>query len=488
MLRQGLSQQLRLTPQLQQAIRLLTLSRAELDAELTAAIESNPLLERDEDDTGPVEPAADTAETAFDPAPGEAAASDDSGPGRAEVELVHSVGEDEDFSYGSGGGGSASYEGGEHDPDETGGWEARATQPEGLHQHLLAQVDLLRLSPLERALAETLIGLMDEDGYLRESPEALAAELPPELNADPGRIETVRHLLQGLDPAGLLSRDLGDCFAAQLRALPEQGEAHALALTLAQQHLEALARSDRARLCERLGATPELFKAALALLAALNPRPAASYSDAPVEYVVPDVLVERSQGRWKVFLNPAGQPSLRVNRHYARLAQGRGAAQTYLRDHLREARWLLHSLKSRAETMLKVSECIVREQSAFLEFGPVAMRPLTMRMVADAVGMAESTISRVTTRKYLGTPRGTFELKYFFSSGLANAEGGETSSHAIRAQLKQLIAQENKGAPLSDQALSEVLGARGIHVARRTVAKYREAMNIPPSSERLRPS
>jgi RNA polymerase sigma-54 factor len=224
-------------------------------------------------------------------------------------------------------------------------------------------------------------------------------------------------------------------------------------------------------------------------LRGLNPRPGREYSAEPIEYVVPDILATRVEGRWRVALNPVGQPALRINRHYARLARAaaNGSARDYLRDHLREARWLLKSLRSRGETLLKVAQAIVREQSGFLEFGNEAMRPLTLREVAQETGLHESTVSRVTTRKYLATPRGTFELKHFFSSSLATTEGGAASSHAIRAMIRKLVAEEGPGAPLSDQAMADALKARGIAVARRTVAKYREAMNIPPSSERGRP-
>jgi RNA polymerase sigma-54 factor len=478
-LRQGLSQQLRLTPQLQQAIRLLTLSRVELEAELGVAIESNPLLERADEEPTQTEPQPALG------VPDPWQARDSSGAAEPEREnSIDSGGADRgDFDLpGNVAWGQAGGEG-----DDSDAWETRAAAPLGLHQHLLNQLDLLRLSPRERGLAQALIALMDEDGYLRELPEALLAQVPAELHPDPGSIEAVRHQIQALDPVGVLSRDLGDCLAAQLRALPPDTPGLALAQTLASGHLTELPRCDRARLAARLGTSPEHLREALALLQRLDPRPAAAFSELPVEYVVPDVIARREQGCWRVALNPAGQPSLRLNRHYERLARARGAAQGYLREHLREARWLLNSLRSRAETLLKVSECIVREQSGFLEFGPEAMRPLTLREVAEVVGLAESTVSRVTTRKYLATPRGTFELKHFFCSALANIEGGSTSSHAIRALIRKFIAEENKPTPLSDQSLTERLAERGISVARRTVAKYREAMNIPPSSERARP-
>jgi RNA polymerase sigma-54 factor len=255
----------------------------------------------------------------------------------------------------------------------------------------MSQLDLLHLRPRERAIADTLIAQMDEDGYLRDPPEALAAQMPAELHADAELVEAVRHRVQALDPVGIVSRDLGDCFAAQLRAMDPNVPGCALALVLVTRHLMELPRCDRAKLAARLGTDTDSLREALGLLERLDPKPAAAFTDAPVEYVVPDVIVRRERGVWRVSLNPAGQPSLRLNRHYERMARGRGAAQTYLREHLREARWLLNSLQSRADTMLRVSECIVREQTGFLEFGPEAMRPLTLREVAELVGLAEST-------------------------------------------------------------------------------------------------
>jgi RNA polymerase sigma-54 factor len=479
-LRQGLSQQLRLTPQLQQAIRLLTLSRLELEAELSAAIESNPLLER------PEEAPPDPEQAPRERIERTAGASDDR-PQREGPENGADDGGGSDYGELDLGNGAAWGSGG-HDGEDNDAWETRAAAAPSLHEHLMSQLDLLHLRPRERAIADMLIALMDEDGYLREAPEALLAQMPEELHADADIVEALRHRVQSLDPVGILSRDLGDCLAAQLRAMDEETPCRAVALALVTQHLKDLPRCDRAKLAARLGTDTDCLRGALALLERLVPRPAAAFTDAPVEYVVPDVIARRERGLWRVTLNPAGQPSLRLNRHYERLARARGAAQAYLREHLREARWLLNSLQSRADTLLRVSECIVREQAGFLEFGPEAMRPLTLREVADLVSLAESTVSRVTTRKYIATPRGTFELKHFFSSALTNREGGSTSSHAIRALIKKLIAEENKPTPLSDQAPAELLVGRGINVARRTVAKYREAMNIPPSSERARPA
>jgi RNA polymerase sigma-54 factor len=350
-LRHGLSQQLRLTPQLQQAIRLLTLSRLELEAELSAAIERNPLLERPEE--AAPDPPEPRAEGRLERATG--GTSDESGSGAEERARDDSAPDYGDLDTGT------SWGSGSQDPDGEGDtWETRAAAAPSLHEHLMSQLDLLHLRPRERAIADTLIALMDEDGFLRDPPEALAAQMPEELHADAELVEAVRHRVQALDPVGIVSRDLGDCFAAQLRAMDPDLPGCALALTLVTRHLMELPRCDRAKLAARLGTDTDSLREALGLLERLDPKPAAAFTDAPVEYVVPDVIVRRERGVWRVSLNPAGQPSLRLNRHYERMARGRGAAQTYLREHLREARWLLNSLQSRADTMLRVSECIVR--------------------------------------------------------------------------------------------------------------------------------
>lgn len=480
-LKLGLSQQLRLTPQLAQAIRLLQLSRLELDAEISQALESNPLLERtDEDDPTP-EPADGNGEAEeFAEAPAHDDVQIEAGPESAEVGDAD-VTLDFDFNWSSGGG-----EPSDDEADEA--YETRSLRGESLQEHLHAQINLERLSPRDHAIAEVLIAAVDDDGYLREPIDALQAALRPEFHVGADEIDAVRHLMQRMEPVGACSRDLRECLLAQLDMLPEDTPGRAIARTLADAHLEDLRRVPLDQIAAQLRVTAAELERASALLRGLNPRPGGEFSAEPIEYVTPDILATRLDGRWKVALNPAGQPALRINRHYARLARAaaNGSARDYLREHLREARWLLKSLKSRGETLLKVAQAIVREQSGFLEFGSEAMRPLTLREVAQTTGLHESTVSRVTTRKYLATPRGTFELKHFFSSALATTEGGSASSHAIRAMIKKLVADEGPQ-PLSDQAMADALKSRGIAVARRTVAKYREAMNIPPSSERGRP-
>jgi RNA polymerase sigma-54 factor len=299
----------------------------------------------------------------------------------------------------------------------------------------------------------------------------------------------VRRQLQRFDPAGVGSIDLPDCLRAQLDQFDPSTPHRDLALKIVEHELELLARNDMGKLARRLHASEEDTTAAAILIRSLDPRPGAALDTTPVEYVAPDVYARKENTRWRVFLNPDSQPKLSLNQHYCGLiARARSDDASWMRGQLQEARWLIKSLESRAETLLKVAEAIVRRQSAFLDYGPEAMQPLVLREVAEEVGMHESTISRVTTRKYIHTPRGTYELKYFFSSGVATEDGGSASATAIQAMLRKLVDGEDARKPLSDQALAEELHGKGIQVARRTVAKYREILRIPSSSERQRSS
>lgn len=481
-LKLGISQQLSLTPQLRQAIRLLQLSAAELEIEIREALESNPLLEQDE---GGGEEAAAEGEAMAAPAPaGEEAGADE--PAAAAEQSPHGDDlpewseENEDFSFerprGSGSGTDA----------EGDSLEARTAAPQSLADYLQWQLNLTPLSARDRAIAEALIESLDEDGYLRDPLEAIRDALGPAIHATIEDIEAVRHRLQRFDPPGVASRDLRECLLVQIGLLDPDTPHLALARELADRHLELLAREQQ-RLAGRLGVSADAFAGATALLRGLNPRPGNAVGEIATEYVVPDAYASKHDGRWRVRLNPSCTPSLAVNRDYERLAAvSRGSDGTYLKGRLQEARWLIRSLAQRGDTLLKVAGCIVRQQSAFLDYGPEAMRPLTLREVADEIGVHESTVSRITTRKYLHTPRGTFEFKHFFSVGLATAEGGEASATAIRAMIRKLVDEESPTRPMSDAAIAEELNRRGIAVARRTVAKYREAMNIPASSDRCR--
>lgn len=469
---------LALTPQLRQAIRLLQLSQAELEAELQAAVEANPLLERVESggDEGGAEPLGDEgadergpegADTASD---GEADAATD---GDGEPDPLEAL--DENWSLGS-------EDLGPRMPEEEDGREPASSEP-GLRAHLLWQLHMSLHSPRDLAIGEAIIDALDEDGYLREPLEALAAATGLSPPPDAGELRAVLHHVQQLDPPGCGARDLGECLRLQLALLDPATPGLALARRLAEGHLEALARLPPERLAERLGEPVEAVASASALLRRLDPRPGARHAGAMPEYVQPDAMVLRQHGVWRVRMLHG--PGLRIARHYERLiGRCRQEDDAWLRGQLQEARWLIRALENRSDTLRRVAEAIVRAQSGFLDHGPEAMRPLTLRDIAEELGLHESTISRATTRKYLRTPRGTFEFKHFFGAGLATEHGGAASALAVQALIRRLIAAEPPGKPLSDQALAEQLKAQGIQVARRTVAKYREALGIPPSSER----
>ena len=457
-----LGQSLALTPQLQQAIRLLQLSRMELELELNTALESNPLLDLEEGDDGEeaLESPEAEAESASD-ADGEL----DEQPLDLELDRTD-------------------YRGNANDED---GGEPQDAAVEDLRDHLLWQLNLTPMSPRDRAIATAIIEAVDDDGYLTESDDTIRDALASIYVIAPEEIESVRHRVQRFDPVGVASRNLRECLAVQLDAFDVQTPGLSLAQLLVADHLDSLARQDRTRLCQRLSVGETEFDAALALIRSLTPKPGGGFEGTSAEYVAPDAYARKVNGRWQVSLAPGCQPRLGINEHYAGLiAKARREDANYLKGQLQEARWLIKSLKTRAETMLKVATAIVRAQEAFLEFGPEAMRPLVLKDVADEIGMHESTISRVTTRKFLHTPRGTFEFKYFFSSGVTTVDGGAASATAIQAMIRRLIDEEQAARPLSDQVLASELNRRGINVARRTVAKYREAMNIPSSNDRSR--
>jgi RNA polymerase sigma-54 factor len=485
-----LHQQLTLTPQLQQAIRLLQLSQLELEAELRQIAESNPLLEFAEDAESEAE--ADTpGENGFevpefaarDELPAKPSKDDEESAAAPSEELLPEWEDDRFQGDPSEYAGSSSRANGAEDD----GFEPQNAAPESLQQHLEWQLNLSQFSPREHAIATAIIHALDEDGYLRDGVAAVEAALPAELKATTDEIEAVRQRVQRFDPTGIASLDLRDCLYCQLSQFSLDTPHRELAIRIVNEDLELLARNDIAKIARRLKAAEEHVAAAAALIRSLDPRPGAALDATPVEYVAPDVYARRENGRWQVSLNPDAQPRLGLNQHYCNLiARARGEDATWMKGQLQEARWLLKSLQSRAETLQKVADVIVRRQSAFLDYGPEAMHPLVLREVAEEVGMHESTISRVTTRKYMHTPRGTFELKHFFSSGVATEDGGSASATAIQAMLRKLIMAEDARRPLSDQALAEELHRRGIQVARRTVAKYREAMRIPSSSERVR--
>jgi len=469
-----ISQQLALTPQLQQAIRLLQLSSIELETELREALECNPLLELPEAESprengnGSTNGTANGSETGHN---GENTAST-----REEYEYAEPM----DF-------GAERYGYGTPPNDDFDGSEAQDQEPEDLRDHLLWQLNLTHLSDRDRAIGVILIESIDDDGYLHESNDVLQLSLGHLGDVEVDEIEAMRHRIQHFDPIGVASRNLADCLRVQLDAFDPSTPGLASARVLVNEHLETLARNDRSRLCKQLRTDAQDLDDAIALIRSLDPKPGAQIDPGKTEYAAPDAYAFKQAGRWHVRLSTNSQPKLSINQHYAGLiARARRDDASYLRGQLQEARWLIKSLQARADTLLKVANAIVRAQHGFLEFGPEAMRPLVLRDIAEEIGMHESTVSRVTTRKYLHTPRGTFEFKYFFSSGVSTVDGGAASATAIQAMIRRLIDEENPAKPLSDQSLARELNRRGIEVARRTVAKYREALHIPSSNERSR--
>jgi len=351
-----------------------------------------------------------------------------------------------------------------------------------LRDHLIEQLSVLRVSERDRALVALLIDALDEDGYLTQPLEEIVALLPAEVEVDLEELSIALRHLHNLEPAGVGARSPGECLCLQLRTLPAE-QTRTLALEIAEKHLELLASRDYTRLRAITGADDDALRAAQRLIQGLNPRPGAAFARVEARYVVPDVIVKKTRSTWRASLNPDAMPRLRINRLYAELAAGsRGGSG--LTSQLQEARWLIKNVQQRFETILRVSQAIVDRQRHFLEHGEVAMRPLVLREIAQTLGLHESTISRVTTQKFMATPRGTFELKYFFGSHVATDAGGAASSTAIRALIKQLVSAEDPKTPLSDARIAQVLGEQGIVVARRTIAKYRESLQIPPVNQR----
>lgn len=471
-----LGQSLTLTPQLRQAIRLLQLSSVELETEINQALESNPLLDRPDDQPSdePDDREQSDRERIADESP-ESTAEPAQEADYADLEQDWSLSDSYSGALGSGSSSDSDLD------------ERQEARPETLGEHLIWQLGLTPLSDKDQAIGLILIDALDSDGYLRESEEALIATLASSWQVTREEIEAVRHLIQHFDPIGVASRDLADCLGVQLRMLSADTPGRDLALRLVVECLDTLPKQSTEKLAHRLGTDVEEVGCALDLLRSLDPRPGGQLSPSAPEYVVPDAIAYRHHGQWHVRLGSASAPRLGINRHYQSLiATASREDAGYLRGQLQEAKWLIRALETRAETLIKVARYIVEHQSAFLDHGPEAMRPLVLRQVAEDVGLHESTISRVTTRKFLDTPRGTFELKYFFSSALATEDGGAASSTAIQAMIRRLVDAEDACRPLSDARLTEELKREGVTVARRTVAKYREAMNIPSSSERQR--
>jgi RNA polymerase sigma-54 factor len=469
-----LGQQLTMTPQLQQAIRLLQLPALELQAHIRELLETNVMLEPMEEGH---EEGLDTTtlEHAAAPEPTEAR---EEGPRENAVEVL-----DDGWGEHSVGPAETPWSGDDDDRQQ----EFADSAGQSLQEYLLWQLELVKLEPRALAIARAIVDAISDDGYLTEPLEEIANTLRPEIHCEPAEVVAALTDVQALDPPGVGARSVGECIELQLRQLDPGIPGFNAAIEIARHHLERIAGRELAVVKRELRASDEELASALALVRSCHPRPGATVSAGSAEYVVPDVFVRRTEHGWAVEINSATLPRVRLNQSYASLI-GRNSTHATMRAQLQEARWLLKSLEIRHETLIKVARSIVERQTAFLEHGEEHMRPMILKDIAEAIGMHESTISRVTSGKYMHTPRGVFELRFFFSSHVEGADGSGTSSTAIRAKIKKLVKDETADSPLSDGRIAELLSAEGIPVARRTVAKYREAMGIPPSNERRRAS
>jgi len=500
-----IGQHLAMTPQLQQAIRLLQLSSLELQAEVQEALESNAMLEVDEDHDTPAANDLNTEnlvdettisasrEAAADQASAGDAVSETRSNDEGEVNIDGSeiptelaVDTDWDSIYTNNSPSSTQDHGGASDFDI----DSRNPTKETLQDHLSWQLNLTPLSDIDRAIGVEIIDAVGPDGMLTTTVEDIFDSLtlslaPYDLEFD--EVEAVLHRIQQFDPLGVAAIDLQDALMIQLKALPRTDSVRA-ALRIVHKHLNLLAAQDLKALKRRTRLKESEISEAVLIIQSLNPRPGDQISNSDAEYIVPDVQVRKIEGRWVVELNSESAPKLRINQDYASLIKraDNSSTNTYLRDNLQEAKWFLKSLQSRNETLMKVATKIVELQQQFLEIGAEGMKPMVLHDIAEAVGMHESTISRVTTHKYIHTPQGVFELKYFFSSHVGTEGGGECSSTAIRAMIQKLVKDEDPKKPLSDNKIANLLADQGIKVARRTIAKYRESIGIPSSSDRKR--
>lgn len=509
-----LGQQLTMTPQLQQAIRLLQLSTLDLQQEIQEALDSNPMLEaeehgdndsgdnssdtsKDNNDTPKENNINETAEErsksndseAVDASANEAqespeASADSDWSDEIPPDLPVDTSWDDIYqpSHSSSGSGAAS---GDDDYD----FESRNGTTDSLQTHLEWQLNLTPMSDRDHIIAMAIIDAIEPNGMLSATIDDIFEGLSPSLEElELDEVVAVQHRLQQFDPVGVASQNLSECLLVQLNLLPAETPHLTHAKTLVQQHLSVLGNHDYKVLMRKLRIKEDDLRDTISLIQTLNPAPGEEHSVSDTEYVVPDVFVSKRDDAWQVQLNPDIAPKLRINNSYASLVKRADSSSdnNFLRDNLQEARWFLKSLQSRNETLLKVATCIVEKQRGFLDFGEEAMKPLVLHDIAEAVDMHESTISRVTTQKYMHTPQGIFELKYFFSSHVSTDSGGECSSTAIRALIKKLVATESPKKPLSDNKITALLAEQGIKVARRTIAKYRESLGIPPSNERKR--
>jgi RNA polymerase sigma-54 factor len=465
-----ISQQLTLTPQLQQAIRLLQLSTQDMHQEVARMLEENPMLEAAEESTAifQVEPRSSTSTSSDEP---EQPRSDDHGADDYGANTFDNGPAD----WNTGGGTMRSTD----DEDET--YPEQAAEQASLRAHLHNQLTTSSLDSKDRNVVGMLIDALDENGYLAQDLEELVTLLPAELEITLDDLETALVQLQHLDQPGLAARNLGECLALQLKALPEDTPHRDLAIRLVSQHLDLVAAHDFSKIKRLLRCSDDALRAAQCLITGMNPKPGAEFGQSVADYVVPDVVVEKHKNKWRARLNVEAMPKLRVNQIYANILQQRGdKSSSQLATQLQEAKWLIKNLQQRFETILRVAQAIVERQGNFFEHGEIGMRPLVLREIADELELHESTVSRSTTQKFMLTPRGIYEFKHFFGSGLATESGGTCSSTAIRELIKQLVNAEDQRKPLTDSRMSEILAQQGIVVARRTIAKYREALRILP--------
>jgi RNA polymerase sigma-54 factor len=536
-----MGQHLTMTPQLQQAIRLLQLSTLDLQLEIQEALDSNPMLEVEDSFDTPAAPSNEFEDGDYVRTQEIAANGDGNSDDFSESysgEATYSESSNEAFSdskFGDDGFGETNFgesegfgdtdnytgtddysesatewneaipselpvdtswddvyqtnqaSGSTNYDNEDGDFESRRAATDSLYDHLMWQLNLTPMSDRDRIIAMAIIDAVEPSGMLSVTLEDIFSGLVTEWDdLELDEVEAVQHRIQQFDPCGACSQNLAECLTVQLHQFDPKTPFLAEAKLIAKQYLPLLASRDFRQLMRRTKLKEEELSQAVTLIQSLNPRPGDIIASGDTEYVVPDVFVDKREGRWVVELNPEIAPRLRINSDYASLVKRADSSSdnTFLKDNLQEARWFLKSLQSRNETLLKVASCIVEKQRGFLDYGAEAMKPLVLHDIAEIVEMHESTISRVTTQKFMHTPQGIFELKYFFSSHVSTDSGGECSSTAIRALIKKLVVAENPKKPLSDSKITDLLGEQGIQVARRTIAKYRESLNIPPSNER----
>ncbi|MFD2165015.1 RNA polymerase factor sigma-54 [Thalassotalea euphylliae] len=489
-----IGQQLTMTPQLQQAIKLLQLSTLDLQQEIQEALESNPLLEVDESASNASEESQTSIEEAYSASAAETPqldGSEDATPTIDEVSTTEAMEKtdipeelsvdttwDESFSAGvssSGIGTSGASE------DYT--YQGETT--DSIQDHLRWQMELTPFTETDEAIAMAIIDAVDDAGYLTVSAEDILESLGLE-DVELDEIEAVLKRINMFDPIGVAARSIPECLLIQLNQFEKDTPYLTEAKMVITDYIDLLGNRDYRQIMRKTRLKEDQLREVIRLIQSLNPRPGDAVIAGDDQYVIPDVSVEKKNGRWVVELNPNTAPRLSINQQYAAMSKSMKSSDDnqFIRSNLQEAKWFIKSLESRNETLLKVSNCIVQRQQGFFEYGPEAMRPMVLNDIAEAVDMHESTISRVTTQKYMHTPRGIFELKYFFSSHVSTENGGECSSTAIRALIKKLVSAENPAKPLSDSKMAELLAEQGINVARRTIAKYRESLSIPPSNQR----